>query len=107
QRLVEAKRRDGALAIFLVRLRVDQDVDRVADGIDADEHQQRHDQQDDDALEATPYDKNQHVRNRIACPMFPSLRGESSGSARDSPVAGPDESRVSLSSVFFTAASTP
>ena len=62
QRLVETECCNGALAILLIGLRIDEDVDRVADGIDADEHQQRHDKQDDDALEASPDDENQHVR---------------------------------------------
>ena len=60
QRLVEAERRDRALAVDLVGLRVDQDVDRVADRVDADEHEQRHHEEHDDALHAAADDVDEH-----------------------------------------------
>ena len=60
QRLVEPERRDRVLALDLVGLRVDQDVDRVADRVDADEHEQRHHEQHDDALQAAADDVDEH-----------------------------------------------
>ena len=60
QRLVEAERRDRALAVDLVGLRADQDVDRVADRVDADEDQQRHHEQHDDALQTAADDEDEH-----------------------------------------------
>jgi hypothetical protein len=50
QRLVEAEPRDRLRPFDFVGLRADQDVDRVADRIDADEHQRRHRRDDEQAL---------------------------------------------------------
>ena len=44
QRQVEAERGDGPRPLDLVGLGADQDLDRVADGVDAQEDQQRHHQ---------------------------------------------------------------
>ncbi len=60
--LVEPERRDGALDVLLVGLRIDQDIDRVADGEDAQENQKRHDKEHDYALHQAPNNENQHVR---------------------------------------------
>jgi hypothetical protein len=50
ERPIEAERRGGARDLALVGLRVDEDVDRVADGVDARENQQRHDREHGEAL---------------------------------------------------------
>ncbi len=50
QRPIEAEPLDRLLALDLVRLGVDQDVDRVAECVDADEHQGRHHGDDQQAL---------------------------------------------------------
>ncbi|MNN44527.1 hypothetical protein D3C81_1588210 [compost metagenome] len=65
QRLVQAQRRNGALDVLLVGLRVDQDVDGIADGKDAEENQQRHDEEHHYALHQAPDDENQHIRTTI------------------------------------------
>jgi hypothetical protein len=62
QGLVQAQRGDRALALELVGLRIDEDVDRVADRIDADEHQQRHHDQDQHGLQAAADDVDEHDR---------------------------------------------
>ena len=43
-------RRDRLLALELVGLGADQDVDRIAERVDADEHQRRHHDDDEQAL---------------------------------------------------------
>src|SRR3546814_14566388 len=50
QRLVEAEAGDRRCPLVLVGLWIDQDVDRVADGVDADEHQHCHYGNDEEAL---------------------------------------------------------
>ena len=47
---VEAEPLDRLLALDLVRLGIDQDVDRIAERVDADEHQRRHHGDDQQAL---------------------------------------------------------
>ena len=45
QRLVQAERRHGARLLGLVGLRIDQEFDRIADRINAQEYDHRHHQQ--------------------------------------------------------------
>jgi hypothetical protein len=67
QRLVEAECGNRLLAVDLIRLRVDQDVDRVADRVHADEDEQRHREEHDDALQAAADDEDEHGTYR--CPV--------------------------------------
>ncbi len=74
ERLVEAERRRRACHLGLIGLRVDQDVDRVADGEDADEDEERHDEQHDDALHQAADDENGHVSREASQPGAGSSR---------------------------------
>ncbi len=60
ERLVETQRGDRPLAVDLVRLRADQDVDRIADRVDADENEHGHREQHNDALKTAANDENEH-----------------------------------------------
>jgi hypothetical protein len=57
---VEPHAADGGLHFRDVGFRIDQDVHRVADGIDPDEHDQRHDEEHHDALHQPSDGKDQH-----------------------------------------------
>ncbi len=61
ERLIEAERGDHPCALDLIGVGADQDIDRIADCVNAEEHQQRHDQQDADALEKTTNNEYQHA----------------------------------------------
>ena len=56
------ERRDGARALDLVGIGAHEDVDRVADEIDADEDEQRHREQHRDRLQQAPDDVGRHER---------------------------------------------
>jgi len=58
--LIEPERGGGARDFGLVGLRVDQDVDRIADREHAGEDQRRHDQQGERALQQTAEDEDEH-----------------------------------------------
>ena len=60
QRLVEAEPFDRLLALDLVGLGADQDVDRIAERVDADEHQRRHHGDDQQALPEPPEQEGEH-----------------------------------------------
>ena len=64
QRLVETQRGRRARDLGLVGLRIDQDVDRVADRVDAGEHQRRHHEQHQHALEEPAQEEGQHASRR-------------------------------------------
>ena len=61
ERLVEAEPPDRALALDLVGVGADQDVDRIADRVDADEHQHRHHGDHQQALPEAAEQKGEHV----------------------------------------------
>src|SRR5579862_8423788 len=66
-RLVESERHGRARDFGLVGLRIDQDVDRIADREHADEYQHRHDEQCDYTLQDPADDEYEHgylVMNR-------------------------------------------
>ena len=65
ERQVEAERLDRALALDLVGIGADQDLHRVADGVDADEDDDRHRQHDAGGLDQPPEEVDGH---RAACP---------------------------------------
>ena len=60
QRLVEAEPLDRPLALDLVGVGADQDVDRIAERVDADEHQRRHHDDHEQALAETAEQECQH-----------------------------------------------
>ena len=60
ERPVEAVGPDRGGADFLGGVRRDEDVDRVADGVDADEHQRGHHQHDEEGLENALDDEAEH-----------------------------------------------
>ena len=68
-------RATGRFALDLVGLRADQDVDRIADGIDADEHDERHHRDDEQALSEAADQIDQHGdASRLRCPISRPLR---------------------------------
>ena len=60
QRTVEAEPLDGLLALELISLGADQDVDRIAKRIDADEHQGGHYGHDEEPLPEPPDQEREH-----------------------------------------------
>ncbi len=60
-RLIEAQRPDGAFDFSLICLGVDQHIHRIADHVDAEEDDQRHDEDDDDRLHQAPDDEYGHA----------------------------------------------
>ena len=76
-RPVEAERADGGLDVLLVGLRVDQQIDRIADDVDAEEHDHRHDDDDERALHQPAQDEGGHDDSRAvsacggSCRVFP------------------------------------
>jgi hypothetical protein len=68
QRPVQPQSDGGAQLLGLVGLGVDQQFDRVADGVDTQEHQHRHRHQDEAGLRQTPQNLSQHqagARSRV------------------------------------------
>ena len=59
-RAVEPERPDRRLDIRLIGVGADQRVDRVSDCVDAEEHDERHHQDDDNALHCAANDENGH-----------------------------------------------
>jgi hypothetical protein len=64
-RLVEAEPLDRPLALDLIGVGADQDVDRIAERVDADEHQRRHHDDHEQALAETAEQECQHRRLRV------------------------------------------
>ena len=64
QRLIEPERRDDARAFGLVRLGRDQDIDRIADHVHADEHDHRHRKHDEQRLDQPPDQPGCHSVSR-------------------------------------------
>ncbi len=60
--LVEAQCRDRVFALDLVGERIDQDIDRIADRVDADEDEYRHHEHHQQGLQAAAYDVDEHGR---------------------------------------------
>ncbi|RMS14017.1 hypothetical protein ALP75_203440 [Pseudomonas syringae pv. actinidiae] len=66
QRLVQPQVRDGLQAFGLIEVFTDQNVHRVADGIQADEHHHRHQQNDQQRLGQATQRPADHGRNSSA-----------------------------------------
>src|SRR5690606_10386042 len=60
QGLIETQCAHGGFDVALVGLRADEDLDRVADGVDADEQQQRHDEEHQQRLQPASREKTDH-----------------------------------------------
>jgi hypothetical protein len=80
---VEAVAGDGLGANPLVRVGRQQDVDRIADRVDADEDQDRHGDHDDDGLEQALDDEAEHA-----------VRGSETGRGDNAPSQPPTRGRL-------------
>jgi hypothetical protein len=60
-RQVQPQRLDGIAKALLVAVRIDQDIDRIADDVDAEEHEHRHREHDDAALQDAADDEDRHA----------------------------------------------
>ena len=78
-RLVESECSGEACNFGLVGLRIDQNIDRIADRKYADEYQCGHEQQSDYALQHPAYDENEHG-SRVRKPMKRAMRCHDFGS---------------------------
>ena len=61
-RFIETEMTNHTINLGLIGFRIDQHVHRITNHIDPDKHQQRHQKNNNDALQQTADDENRHVR---------------------------------------------